>query len=121
MLKQKILIIGALSVKRNIVEGICKELNMNPKRIEYVSYSDATNYNYKKLKNNYNYSDIIVGPLPHKGKYIDGFSSIVTLLENKDYPNTIRAVDSNELKLTKTSIRNALLKTVNYKVGVSLC
>lgn len=121
MLKKKILIIGNLSVKKNIVEGICKDLKLNPKVIEYVSYGDATNYNYRKLKNNNNYSDIIVGPIPHKGKYIENFSSIVTMLENNEYPNTIRAIDSNELKLTKTSIRSALLKTTNYRLGEVIC
>ena len=43
------------------------------------------------------------------------------MLENNEYPNTIRAIDSNELKLTKTSIRSALLKTTNYRLGEVIC
>lgn len=112
----KILIFGQLNVKKKDVVGICKSLNIDPERMEYISYDEATNYNYEKLRYSNKYSDIIFGSVPHKGKNIGDNSSIITMIENnaEEYPKLIRAMDSNELKLTKTSLKEALKNTRVY-------
>ena len=82
-----------------------------------LAYEEATNYPFDNLRYSNKYSDIIFGAIPHKGKGIDGFSSIITYLESNasEFPNVIRATNSNELNLNKTQIKNALIKTRFYK------
>ena len=109
----RILIIGQNFIKSKDIVGICKSLDIDPERLDFVSYDEATNYNYEKLRYSNRYSDVIFGSVPHKGKNIGNNSSIITMLENnqEEYPRVIRAMDSNELKLTKTSLKEALRNT----------
>ena len=113
----QILIVGNLNIQIKDVNGICKNLGIDPNRLVYVSYDEATNYPFDNLRYSNKYSDIIFGAIPHKGKGIDGFSSIITYLESNasEFPNVIRATNSNELNLNKTQIKNALIKTRFYK------
>jgi len=112
----KILIVGQLNIKIKDIEGICRKLNIDSERIDYVSYDEATNYNFERLRFSNKYSDVIFGATPHKGTGIGENSSIITMLESnpQEYPNVVRAMDSNELKLTKTSLKMALTKTQVY-------
>lgn len=109
----KILVIGQMNIKPRDIVGLCKSLNIDPERIDYVPYENATNYDFEKLRYSNKYSDVIFGSVPHKGRGIGDNNSIVTMLENnqEEYPKVIRAMDSNELKLTKTSFKEALTKT----------
>ena len=112
----RVLVVGQMFLKQKDIVGICKSLDIDPERLEYVSYDEATNYNYEKLRFSNRYSDIIFGSVPHKGKNIGNNSSIITMIENnqEEYPKVIRAMDSNELKLTKTSFKEALKNTRVY-------
>ncbi len=109
----KILIVGHLNIKKKYIDGICKNLNIDSERLDYVSYDEDTNYNFGRLRYSNRYSDIIFGTTPHKGAGIGNNSSIIAMLENnqEEYPKVIRATDSNELKLTKTSLKEALTET----------
>lgn len=112
----KILIVGQMNVKSKDITGVCKSLNIDPERLDYVPYEEATNYNYEKLRFSSKYSDVIFGSVPHKGKNIGNNSSIITMIENnqEEYPKLIRAMDSNELKFTKTSLKESLKNTRVY-------
>lgn len=119
MFISKIIILGQLSIDKKDVNNVFNKLNICPKSVEFVSYKEAVCFNYIKLKNSKKYSDIIVGPLPHKGNDIGEYSSIITMLErDQSFPNVIRATTSNELKLTKNSLINSLLKTNKYLLGL---
>ena len=118
MSRIKIVFIGNLSVKKEIVRKECNNINIKHKEIEYISYEEATNYNYSKLINSTYHLDVIVGPTPHMGKSIGNNSSIITALEKSNNINVIRV---NDLKLTKTSIHEALLKTDHYIYGGEIC
>lgn len=110
----QILVVGQLNVKKKDVEGICKDIGLDPDRLVYISYDDATNYHFDNLRFSNRYSDIIFGSVPHKGSGIGDSSSIITYLEKnkEEFPNVIRAKNSNGLlDLNKTSLRNCLMKT----------
>ena len=115
----KILVVGQMNLKAKDIIGMCKNLHIDPERLDYVSYDYATNYDFAKLKYSNRYSDVIFGSVPHKGKGIGDNSSIITMIENnqEDYPKLIKAMDSNSLKFTKTSFKEALQNTRIYLEG----
>ena len=54
----KILIIGDLAVTKKVVYEIAEKYNINYKQLEFVEYSEAKRFNYKKLEGSTVYSDI---------------------------------------------------------------
>lgn len=117
MKNAQILIVGQLNIKKKDINGICKNLGIDSDRLVYVSYDEATNYPFDNLRFSNRYSDVIFGATPHMGSGIDGSNSIISYLENNasEFPNILRASDSNGLNLNKTSLKNALLNTKLYK------
>lgn len=111
----KILIIGGSEIKENKILGCLKSLGINKDRIEcYLDYSKATNKDFTTYQYNPNYRLVLFGPLPHsmKGKGID--SSIMTHMENKDgYPKVIRLFSNNQLKITKSNVKEAIRKEIS--------
>ena len=63
-----------------------------------------------------NYSDVLVGPMPHKVKGIEGYSSFLAMVEHcpEEFPKVIRLENANELKITKESFKTGLLETRLY-------
>ena len=105
----KILVIGDMSIDDRSVKKIAKKCGIKPNRIELINdYEKLTNLNFEKYRNNMNYSDIIVGPTPHKAKGIGGYSS-------EEYPKLVKAeTATGKLKLTATSFEAALRQTQQY-------
>lgn len=112
-----ILIVGGINIKKKVIDAICKSLSIDPDRLDYVSYEEATNYKFANLKYSNKYSDVIVGPTPHMGKGIEGYNSIIGFIESnsKSCPKLTKAVDSNSLNINKTSLKKALTETRLYK------
>jgi hypothetical protein len=112
----QILIIGQLNIKIKDINGICKSLGIEPERLVYVSYDEATNFPFDSLRYSNRYSDVIFGATPHMGCGIGNNSSIIAYLESNstEFPNIIRACDSNGLNLNKNSLKNSLMKTRFY-------
>ena len=113
----KILIVGDLNIKIKNINGLCKSLGIEPDRLDYVTYEEATNYPFDSLRFSNRYSDVIFGATPHMGSGIGDSSSIITYLEGNpsEFPNIIRACDSNGLNINKTSLKSSLLKTRFYQ------
>lgn len=89
-----------------------KGYNIPNDRIEFVQVKP--NFNYGFLANSSAYSDIIVGPVHHKGVGIDDNSSFLAAVEKnpEDYPKVHRMVDSNgELTLSQSAFERCLQKT----------
>ena len=105
----KVLIVGNLNFKQKDIPGLCKSIDFDFERLDFVPFDKATNYNYENLRYSNKYSDVIFGGTPHKGGGIGDSSSIITFLENR-----IRAEISNDLGISKTSLKNALMKTRIY-------
>lgn len=113
----KILVLGALSCNKDDLLKKAKSLGIRKDQIEFgPDYVQMHNFNYEKLRNNSTYSDILVGPVPHKGKGIDGYSSFLAMVQSnpKEFPNIIKLDSSNDLKITKSSFSKALLKSKLY-------
>lgn len=113
----KILIIGDSLVNKNDLINIARKYGIKENRIEFeLDYNKLTNYNFGKLKNSINYSDVLVGPIPHKVEGIEGYSSFLAMTDAmpEEYPKIIRLESSNELKITRQSFINGLLNSRLY-------
>lgn len=110
----KILVVGDSRVNKNDLIGIAKKMGIRENRLEFeLDYNRLHNYDFSNLKNSMTYSDVLVGPLPHKVEGIEGFSSFLSMVDDspEDFPKVIRLEASNELKITKESFKNGLLNT----------
>ena len=107
-----------MNINCKSIKKIAKKCGIKADRIEVISeYEKLTNLNFEKYRYNTNYSDIIIGPAPHKVKGIGGYSSAISMMEHnpEEYPKLIRAeTDGGELKLTATSFEAALRQTQQY-------
>lgn len=113
----KILVIGNSRVSKDDLTAIAKKYGIREDRLEFeLEYTRLHNYNFGNLKNSMAYSDVLVGPLPHKVEGIDGFSSFLAMVEScpEEFPKVIKLEASNELKITKESFKNGLLETRLY-------
>ncbi len=113
----KIIVIGESRVNKSDLEYIVKKNGIDPKKIEFeLDYEKLTNYNFEKFKYNMSYSDVLIGPMPHKVKGLDESSSFLSMVREhpEDYPKIIELRDANELKITKQSFLNGLLETRLY-------
>jgi len=114
----KILVFGASEISEDIMRKIAKENGIDPKTLEFeTDYRKNKHYDFSLLKNNTNYSDTIFGPIAHKGVNIGNNSSALAMIENDPaaYPNLIRTSVNNDLKITRNSFREAIVKTQAYK------
>lgn len=110
----KVLVIGQSSVSIDVLRSIVKKHGIDKDRFEFVlEYDEAQNYPMKSLRFNSKYSDIFVGPMPHKTKSMGDCSSIIAEIQNNqlDYPKLTKMVSNGELKITKTSFEEALLRS----------
>lgn len=75
----KILVIGQSSVSKDDLLRKIKKYGLKEDRFEFVlDYDAAQNYNMEHLRFNNKYSDIFVGPMPHKATGMGDCSSIIT-------------------------------------------
>lgn len=114
----KIIVFGRTEIKQNILNAIAKALGIQPERIDYVSYDDTTNYDISNLEYSNKYSDILVGPVPHKAKNMGDYSSMIESIEanSECFPPLIRVTDeTGTLRISKTSFKTALSKTQLFK------
>lgn len=110
----KILIIGDSRIGIDDLINTAKKLGISKDKIEAViEYKELQHYNFGKLEYNMNYSDILVGPIPHKVQEYDNFISTVEKNQEK-YPKLIKITAANELKITKSTLKDALIKTRLY-------
>lgn len=114
----KIIVFGRTEIKQNILDAIAKDLGIHPERIDYISYDDTTNYDISNLEYSNKYSDILVGPVPHKAKNMGDYSSMIESIEanSECFPPLIRVTDeTGTLRISKTSFKTALSKTQLFK------
>lgn len=111
----KILVLGASCVSQNDLKGIAKSLGISSDQIDFeLDFHIGKQINVQKYRYSSEYSDILVGPICHKNKGIEDNNCLITEIENNRdiYPNLTRITEfDGSLKISKTSFRNALLKT----------
>ena len=113
----KILIVGNSMISKDVMISIAKKYGIKENRLEFeLDYDRLHNYNFGNLRNNMSYSDVLVGPLPHKVKGIEKYNSFLAMAEAnpEEFPKIIRLEGSNELKITRQSFLDGLLKTRLY-------
>ena len=104
----------------NLIFGIAKQYNINKNQLEiynnYVKIKSIAKGILNKIQYNDKYIGIIFGPVPHKVSGIDNFSSIIAKCKQEEgFPVTVDCRDnsqSNKLKVTKTSFKQALIKII---------
>lgn len=105
----KILIIGDSELSAMDIAKTCERCGISRDRLELqLEYKD--NYNFSHTQYSQKYSLILVGPLPHMAKGVDGASSIIAKIMTGDgYPPVIKVTDANgNLHISKNSLVNAL-------------
>lgn len=113
----KILVIGASQITQKDMEVIAKRNGINPKRLEFhLDYTENKHFDIGNLRNNYNYSDVIIGPIAHKIVGTEGYSSAIAMIEHNssEFPKLNKATDGNQLKITKTSFERCIKNTQLY-------
>lgn len=106
-----ILVLGACSISKADLDNLYKKFKLKRKTFEFVAYDEVTNFNFSKLIGNNKYTDIFVGPVPHKAMNIGKCSGVLEyLLSSKEIPAKITELkDSNgELKISKRTFKKAL-------------
>lgn len=112
--QMKILVFGSLSGRVDDYILAARKLGINSDRIVFENdYSKLGRFDTEKLRNSAQYSDIIVGPNPHKQGNTGGYSSLISKIKNNqsEFPRLIEANANHSLKITVSNFRNALLET----------
>ena len=111
--KTKVLVFGELSGKKNEYIFRAKKLGLSENNLEFVDYNEAKKFDVAKLEYSDVYSDIIVGPIPHKVKGLEDYSSFLAQMEDhpEKYPKVLKATANNTLKLSVTSFESCIINT----------
>lgn len=111
----KIIVIGEIQTKEKEVLGCLKSIGIDKQKVEfYTDYHKLKNTNFSFLRNNANYSDILVCAMPHKMAGITGYNSFVSMVEEnpKEFPTLTRI---GKMKYSNSAFKEALLKTNYYR------
>lgn len=112
----RILVVGNSEVDKKILLASAEKCGVSKARFEFVSYDEATNYNFKKLQYNPNYRVVMFGATPHSASGKGDSSSIITAMENQSgYPKVIRMIANDKLKITKKNFKETLYKLLEIE------
>lgn len=118
---EKILVIGESPVEIDQLKKATKELHIPLEQVEFrLGYKEAHRYDYSQLKKNHTYSDVLVGPMPHKVRKCEGGSrgtSFIAMAEATPdlFPHIIRLMSGGALKITRHSFQEGLKATFLYQ------
>ena len=107
----KVLVVGYSQVNIADLKRVVRNFKLDDDRFEFVLEENAIkSYPMNSLKNNYKYSDIFVGPMPHKTTGMGDCSSIIANIKNhpSEYPKLTELRDANQLKISKQSFGIAI-------------
>lgn len=109
---------GSISLKE--AYGILKELGLSHNTdIKWIAYRDMDHFDITALQNTKNYSDIIVGSVPHSMLNVPEQNLVVHLQNNASvYPKfqILRKQDTGDLlQITKSNLKEAIKKSNKYK------
>lgn len=114
----KIVVVGGTEVKEEVLRSIGKQIGIDKDRFEFcLDYKAVQKYDFRKMQYAPQYRVVLFGPAPHSGVSKGDSGSILAEIEKQDgYPRVVRLMSGQELKITKTSFRDALLqlKKENY-------
>lgn len=106
--RARILVIGQSRVPEQHLLGICKAMELERDQTEFrLSYDAFDSLDIRSLQYNESVAGILIGPVPHKVPGQD--DPVQALMRQEGYPPAVRVeTNSGELKITKSSFRDAL-------------
>lgn len=110
--RHKILIYGATRIEDGIIYGLAKSMGYDKKQITIESEYDKHRIDFSEMQYGSKYSGVLFGPIAHslpgKGKYS---SVIEMMMKEEGYPKVIEIkTESGQLKVTKNTVKNALME-----------
>jgi hypothetical protein len=113
----KILLLGAMQVKKKDILGILKRLGVEKRNIVFSGYDEAKTLKIDSWQYNCPYHGILIGPVPHSSTGAGSYSSLVARLKSKGFPPVLEArTDAGGLKITKNSFKSSMMKLLD-KIG----
>lgn len=110
----KILVVGALAGSIKDYQMVAKRMGIHQDNIEFeCDYDKLKRFDAARLRDSFEFSDIIYGPNPHKQVNTKGFNSMLSLLKESPerFPRVSIASTSHGLKITISGLKECLLKT----------
>lgn len=118
-----LLIVGGTETSEKVIKGMLPLYGFSKKHSEiYVDYDKIKKILGSLQPGFCKYDGIIIGPIPHKVENLGDNSSFIEKLKNEEgYPHVevCRSL-SDELKISKESIRNALSNMKNHLDAIGL-
>jgi len=112
----KILILGTSRLKNLDIYKTAETLSgISRNNIEILSdYQKNKRFDIKTLQYSTKYDGILIGPIAHKITKLGSYNSVIQLLkDNEGYPPFVEIrCNSNQLKITKTSLKKSLEKLI---------
>jgi len=108
------ILVLAYQLNKDDLRMAAKKEGIDTNRIDFIEY--CSQFDFGKLRYSQKYSDVLVGPIPHKGVKIGDSSSFLAdcTKHPEQYPKVQRLEDSTgNLKVTKTAFI-IKLKLTNY-------
>lgn len=108
--RAKILLVGDMPMKLTQIHGVLKEYALTPDHIEYIDYEQAKTFAWPALENSMIYTDVMIGPVPHKVTGINSYGGIISKMEDNPhrFPKLHKLMAGNGLKITKTNLTEAI-------------
>jgi hypothetical protein len=113
--RSKIMIL-AYQLNKDILTLEAKKQGFDPKRFDFVEFH--TGFDIRNLEYSQIYTDILIGPIPHKMINLGSETSLIAAIENhpEKYPKLHKLSNSSgELKVTKNAFVETLYKTVFFR------
>ena len=106
--RSRIIVVGESRAAEPHLLGICKAMGLEKDQIDFrLSYKAFDTLDIGSLQYNDSVAGILIGPIPHKVPGQD--DPVQALKRGEGYPPTVRVeTSSGELKITKSSFREAL-------------
>ena len=110
----KIIVLGQSSIKDADILSAFKEFGIEKSRIELHTEYDLGGFSIETLRFSPNYALIMFGPVPHSLQGRGDHTSVITTVEKEQgYTHSMRLSANGELKITKTSLKDAIQKAVD--------
>ena len=118
------LCIGDSTIDRQVIEEILKDNGINKERLELINdFKDIKRYEFKKMRFQITkYAAVFVGPIPHKIKGLNSYSSMISQMERDEgYPPVFRLIDShNQLIINRSTLSKAIKEAKDRRIIINV-
>lgn len=108
-----ILVLGNCEVRKEVLQGVGRDLGYDKARFKFVDYDSVTKFDFGNIRYSTSYAAVLCGPMPHKANAMGDATSILEELRHPEngYPPIAELRESGgkgELRINKTTFRAAL-------------